>query len=1083
MNFFTKGNRRKKRNTQKNENKNIHTMTLRETENISKPLETIDELEKQVDYLETLLKSETTLGYDSQCIRKKSNWSISKNVYNFDHPNFSPETLLNDIPSHSPKLDALLQQIKKQDETDMKNHGKLFKHFIYSDVKGGYYGSKLLASALIANGFSLGYAAKLKDLYKHTEEDDNEGTDEDNKKQKRYEKIEFKSKDELTMSAFRNFYLLTSGSVYEQSITVNMKKQILTTFNKRPDNTHGEDARIIIMDSGFKEGIDLFDIKYVHIFEPSITPADQKQVIGRATRLCGQKGLEFHPLYGWELEVFIYDLEMPELINNAFMNANSGIELYLKSMNMDVRKFNFNKDIEKASIFGAIDKEITKNIHPFLEEINIPEPKKMIIEPNNDVLELIPKNRVEYLNYHSVKQQIMYSYSQYYWDFIKVENKCVDDVKQNTNSQSIVEYSPSQTFVKEYFTPDNLSKGLLLWWSVGSGKTCGAIATASDSFEKQGYTILWVTKTTLKDDIWKNMFDQICYKKLRYEIENNDLKMPENKKDRMKLLSNSWKIRPMSYRQFSNLVSKKNAIYKQLVKINGETDPLNKTLIIIDEAHKLYGGGLSAIEQPNMDAFHTALMNSYELSGNKSARLLLMSATPIASDPLELIKLLNLCRNPYEQMPVYFDDFSKIYLKNDGFFSKNGVEKYLNDIAGHISYLNREHDIRQFSQPNIHEIKVPLIHDGKLAKKFDKKVVRDLLDTDVVTLQNKLITENVELDKSELGDLDPNKFMYLKDEKCKEYVDKDKKDCEKIVKKNIRDLVKHAKEEVKIIKNKLKDIRNEINTKKLIKSSAMKEIKSNILTYVDDYDEYKKTQLYAFKNECATKVTSHIGLTEAIKEHPTIMKYDKQIEEQEAKIQTLYNDLKRDSTNYKIKLQEIRSMLNQDYSPFEKNALKSILKQQRKAFNKILKDTRKENIIIEKDASTKINNLQKTRNKRINKLRKSIRTRISNEKRDVKDLKRSEKELIKSIRKQEGYKEEIDHELLKRLIGKYSDNIDTELDDLFIMKQQKEKEKQQEREEKQALREKKKEMKKQQLETRKQEREKSKNKTRKNKST
>ncbi len=1065
MIFSKKGRRHKKHKTQKDDNKNVHTMTLREKEtNITKPLETIDELEKQVDYLESLLKSETTLGYDSQCIRKKSNWSISKNIYNFDNPNFLPETLLNDIPSHSPKLDALLKQIKKQDDNDIKNHGKLFKHFIFSDVKGGYYGSKMLASALIASGFKLGYNAKIKDSYK---DNDVEAT-EDNPKQKRYEKIEFMSKDNLTMSAFNNFYLLTSGVVYDQTMTVNMKKQILTTFNNRPDNTYGEDARIIIMDSGFKEGIDLFDIKYVHIFEPSITPADQKQVIGRATRLCGQKGLEFHPLYGWELEVFIYDLEMPEMINNAFMNANSGIELYLKAMNMDIRKFNFNKDIEKATIFGAIDKEITKYIHPFLDDIKITEPNEINTISSNGSLELVPKNRVEYLNFQSVKQQVMYSYSQYYWDFMKVENKCLDGEKKGDGPQNIVEYSPSQSFIKEYFTPHNLSKGIMLWWSVGSGKTCGAIATASDSFEKHGYTILWVTKSTLKDDIWKNMFDQVCYNKLRYEIENNDLKIPDEKKDRMKLLSKSWKIRPMSYRQFSNLVSKQNTIYKQLIKINGDTDPLNKTLIIIDEAHKLYGGGLSAIEQPNMVAFHTALMNSYELSGNNSVRLLLMSATPIASDPLELIKLLNLCRNPYEQLPVYFDDFSKIYLKENGFFSKSGMEKYLNDIAGHVSYLNREHDIRQFSQPNIHEIKVPLVQDGNKAKKLDKKIVRDLLDTDVDGLQNRLIKDNKELEKSELGDLDANKFMYLKEEKCGDYVDKDKKDCERIVKKNVRELVKEAKEEVKVIKNKLKQIRNEIKTKKLLKSSAMKEIKNNISTYINDYDEYKKSQIYAFKNDCATKVVSHVGVTGIINEHPIIMKYDEQIQEQEEKIQTLYSGLKRQSTNYKAKLQEIREMLKQDFSQFEKNALRSILKEQRKVFNKMLKDTRKNNTIIEKEASTKIKDLQNTRKKRINKLRNTIKNRISKEKHEIMDLRRSEKELIKNMRKQQGYKEKIEDELLKRLIHKYSNNIDKELEEFIDKKQQDYAKKE--------------ETKKQKKETRKQERVK-RNKSKKNKST
>ena len=47
----------------------------------------------------------------------------------------------------------------------------------------------------------------------------------------------------------------------------------------------------------------------------------------------------------------------------------------------------------------------------------------------------------------------------------------------------------TQAFVKNYFTPENPIKGMLLYHSVGTGKTCSAIAAASSTFERQGYTI------------------------------------------------------------------------------------------------------------------------------------------------------------------------------------------------------------------------------------------------------------------------------------------------------------------------------------------------------------------------------------------------------------------------------------------------------------------------------------------------------------------------------------------------------------------------------------------------------------------
>ena len=104
---------------------------------------------------------------------------------------------------------------------------------------------------------------------------------------------------------------------------------------------------------------------------------------------------------------------------------------------------------------------------------------------------------------------------------------------------------------------------MLLWQSVGTGKTCCAIATASSNFEYEGYTILWVTRTTLKNDIWKNMFDQICNENILRKLNENEAKMPDDHNKRMRLLSRAWRIRPISYKQFSNLVSKQNNYYKQ----------------------------------------------------------------------------------------------------------------------------------------------------------------------------------------------------------------------------------------------------------------------------------------------------------------------------------------------------------------------------------------------------------------------------------------------------------------------------------------------------------------------------------------
>ena len=185
-----------------------------------------------------------------------------------------------------------------------------------------------------------------------------------------------------------NFYLLSSVDVYDQPISVKIKKEMFANFNSRPSNVHGEDVRIIVMDSGFKEGVDLFDIRYVHIFEPSVNTADQKQVIGRGTRTCGQKGLTFHPTRGWPLHVFVYDMSIPEPLRKTFLDSETTFDLYLKSLNLDIRLARFTSDLEETSIYGAVDYELNREVHTFKIE-GVQEgggPKRKLIVDNKPPL-------------------------------------------------------------------------------------------------------------------------------------------------------------------------------------------------------------------------------------------------------------------------------------------------------------------------------------------------------------------------------------------------------------------------------------------------------------------------------------------------------------------------------------------------------------------------------------------------------------------------------------------------------------------------------------------------------------------------
>ena len=853
------------------------------------------------------------------CMRKTANFSKINLYHKFDKPNFSPVDFNKTLLEASPKLVRLLNNIKELDRLDIKNHGKVFKHFIFSDVKEGGSGAKIIASALSANGFiNVVKAGKVP----------------------RQQRLRLYL--DTSGSSRNKFALLCSNSVYNTNFNEKIKREILTQFNKRPDNINGKQFRFVILDSGFKEGIDLFDVKYVHIFEPSTTIADLKQTVGRATRTCGQKGLDFIPNIGWPLYVYNYYLTVPDVTQESlYLPASSVKNISEKNPDIDpesdyflfkdatttkstsrlhdaTMKFSeFDKAMTNLSqqLFYlapqlAVDYSLTSRLHniedlnsslfdnevPYLkggaknskkvrdptkhlqrinrgtkyfnidlincrgkcgdkttrdvpvsldflyrvynlyghprreipksrrrqyfcqymrenplycEQINhewslrysrIPdiietnrgqqqiverlEDLEMRIDDGGDlddptereykILEYggtntrtnanartnarrdrVPRNR---LGFKAMRDFIQSNYNSrgYKWAKIEIENRCIEkkqDTTTNTNNNtnnntntnsknnSSIEFNPTQQFLIDYFVPESPYKGILAWHSVGTGKTCTGVATASSTFERQGYNILWITRTTLKGDVWKNIFDQICHTILSYEVENG-LVLPEKLTDRKRLLSDKW-LEPMSYKQFSNLLSGKNSIYEILRSRNGSEDILRKTLLIIDEAHKLYGGDLKPAERPDVEVMERLIMNSYRKSGNDSCRLLLMTATPITNSPMELFNLTNLFfKDDEDKITTNPAKFRQEYMTDRNILSDKGITKIANALAGSISYLNRERDPTQFAQPIMINIPAIMTHVSNQNRNQDKEL------RDMVFLNKKV--ENAETNIKEL---------------------------------------------------------------------------------------------------------------------------------------------------------------------------------------------------------------------------------------------------------------------------------------------------------------------------------------------
>jgi hypothetical protein len=989
-------------------------------------------IDTRIQRTKAMMATETNVVFDAECVKKRSNWSKVKKEHNLvDYPG-DANVLLADIETHSPKLNVLLRKINSLDESDMKEHGTKFKHMIFTDLKSNSYGVKIIASALIASGMTLGYTA--------------ESTGRDKKK---FGKIQMLTDAQLQKTKGSNFYLMSSVTVFDQPISVAIKKDILARFNARPENVHGENVRFIVMDSGFKEGIDLFDIKYVHIFEPQSTAADQKQVIGRGTRTCGQKGLQFQPNVGWPLHVFVYDIIIPDELRGLMGNVDTAFQLYMKSLNLDLRLFSFTGELERATIQASVDYDLNENIHMGGSSPHSPPAggrsgyvyggKARVNVRDVSPIVVMPNDR---MSYDDLRKRISEHFGQYKWDKVKMENLCdagaaaprtppADDVTggyvynsehdksriagglRGAAAPVVITLTPTQNFLKHYFIPSNPIKGMLLWHSTGSGKTCSAIAAASNEFEKEGYTILWVTRTTLKNDIWKNMFDQVCHEVIRTKLSANEIAIPSEQPKRMKLLSESWRIRPMSYKQFSNLVSKQNQLYDSLVKINGPVDPLRKTLIIIDEAHKLYGGGdLSSIERPDMKALHASLLNSYAVSGRDSVRLLLMTATPITTNPMEMVQLLNLCKPIGEQMPTDFDDFSTKYLTEDtGKFSAPGIKLYLDDTAGYVSYLNREKDARQFSQPVLHQIRVPLVKMNDV-NTFDKRAVRELVNSDILKLKDKIEANNEDL-VGELTDLDVNKFKVLRKE-CDSF--SSKTTCNKIAQKNMRKIVQEARDEVKRIKSQIKNARESIRMQKIFKKENLVKIAAKIESSPDEYENFKQGAYYNLKTKCGKTIRSESDL---LKEHPDIEAFVRADQAQTQKIKEMEEMLRISEDGFKNKIKDLKLMLKTDLRDIERNVVKLVIKDTQKNAATAKRHNQKtfgEQVLIVNKTRKSI---EKQRKKRIGSLVQELKVQLKDEKQEKKEIMNGEKALKKELRKQEDYMDDIKHGVLTGLVDKY----------------------------------------------------------------
>jgi hypothetical protein len=166
----------------------------------------------------------------------------------------------------------------------------------------------------------------------------------------------------------------------------------------------------------------------------------------------------------------------------------------------------------------------------------------------------------------------------------------------------------------------------------------------------------------------------------------------------------------------------KGTIYKELLKYNESKNILKNVLVIVDEAHKIFGKDLKVQEAHNVKNFQELIFSGYKY---KNFKVILLTATPVDKKTFEVVLLLNLLiADPDERFIENENIFSREYLTDKKEFTKEGGNKFIKKIKGLVSYINYDKHPGYFPQIELNRISVEIspLTEKILAKKCKVKL-------------------------------------------------------------------------------------------------------------------------------------------------------------------------------------------------------------------------------------------------------------------------------------------------------------------------------------------------------------------------
>jgi hypothetical protein len=172
-------------------------------------------------------------------------------------------------------------------------------------------------------------------------------------------------------------------------------------------------------------------------------------------------------------------------------------------------------------------------------------------------------------------------------------------------------------------------------------------------------------------------------------------------------------------------------------------------------------------------------------------------------------------REEGEFLPESFDAFSNRYLDAGGRFTTEGSVRFIQEITGYISYLNRENDIRQFAYPILTDIKVPISKSQPTAR----------IDNQIKFYENLIDDYKTNIEEEIPEDIKYEKMIYQeKKEECLDLeTKKEQKECQDKATNEYKEQREHITKQIESIKEKSKTAKKELREAKKKREQMEKE--------------------------------------------------------------------------------------------------------------------------------------------------------------------------------------------------------------------------------------------------------------------